>query len=138
MTKKTLTHRQARWAEKLSEYNFKIIYQDGKTNQKADALTRQADSQELGHKHQEQVLLSPEHFSITLTDLEDLTIYDQLRLATQEDDIAQKIIDAINAGHLHVKTPQGKVSLQDAKVKDQLIFLGDRIWVPEPSITDVI
>ncbi len=40
MTSKELTRRQARWAEKLSEYNFKIIYQLGKQNLKADALTR--------------------------------------------------------------------------------------------------
>lgn len=111
MTKKTLTRHQARWAEKLSEYNFKIFYQDGKTNQKADALTRQADSQELGYKHQEQVLLSLECFSITLINLEDLTIHDQLCLMTQEDEVAQKIIDAINAGRLYVKTPRAKVSL---------------------------
>ena len=139
MTKRTLTHRQARWAEKLSEYNFKITYRDGKSNQKADALTRQADSQELGHKHQEQVLLGSEHFNITLTDAEnDLTIHDKLRLTTQEDEVAQKIMDAVNSGHPHVMTPQGKISLQEASVKDQLIFLGDCIWVPEPSIAEVI
>ncbi len=43
MTIKELTRRQARWAEKLSEYNFKIIYQPGKQNLKADALTRMSD-----------------------------------------------------------------------------------------------
>ena len=111
MIKRTLTHRQAHWAEKLSEYNFKITYRDGKSNQKADALTRQADSQELGHKHQEQVLLGSEHFNITLTDAEnDLTIHDQLCLATQEDEVAQKIMNAINNGHTHVKTPTGERS----------------------------
>ena len=43
-TKRTLTRRQARWAEKLSEFNFVITYRDGKSNIKADALIRQAGS----------------------------------------------------------------------------------------------
>ena len=40
MTKRQLTARQARWAETLSRFNFKIRYQSGKQNLKADALTR--------------------------------------------------------------------------------------------------
>jgi hypothetical protein len=40
MTTKQLTARQARWAEFLSEYNFQIMYRTGKSNTKADALTR--------------------------------------------------------------------------------------------------
>ena len=38
MTTKKLTPRQARWAEFLSEYNFVISYQNGKKNEKTDAL----------------------------------------------------------------------------------------------------
>ena len=38
MSTKKLTLRQARWAEFLSEYNFVISYQNGKRNEKADAL----------------------------------------------------------------------------------------------------
>ncbi|SLM34530.1 retrotransposon nucleocapsid protein [Lasallia pustulata] len=44
MTSKELTRRQVRWAEKLSEYNFKIMYQTGAKNIKADALTQFADN----------------------------------------------------------------------------------------------
>ena len=40
MTTKRLTARQARWAEALSDYYFQIMYRDGKSNAKADALTR--------------------------------------------------------------------------------------------------
>ena len=39
MTTKALTARQARWAEVLSRYNFRIMYKPGAQN-KADALTR--------------------------------------------------------------------------------------------------
>jgi len=40
---KLLNRRQARWAEILSEFNFKIIYHPGERNGKADALSRQVD-----------------------------------------------------------------------------------------------
>ncbi len=43
MTIKELIRRQTRWAEKLSEYNFKIIYQSRKQNLKVDALIRMSD-----------------------------------------------------------------------------------------------
>ena len=40
---KELIRQQARWAEKLSEYNFKIIYQLRKQNLKVDVLIRMSD-----------------------------------------------------------------------------------------------
>ncbi len=42
MTTKTLSRRQARWSEYLSRFNFKIVYQPGKMNGKANALTRRS------------------------------------------------------------------------------------------------
>lgn len=42
MTTKTLSRRQARWSEYLSRFNFKIVYQPGNMNGKADALTRRS------------------------------------------------------------------------------------------------
>jgi hypothetical protein len=47
MTTKQLTARQARWAEALAEYHFIIMYQPGKENTKADALTRRDEEVEL-------------------------------------------------------------------------------------------
>jgi len=43
MSTKTLTRRQARWAEFLLQFNFYINYRPGKENDKADALTRRLD-----------------------------------------------------------------------------------------------
>ena len=40
MTTKQLNCRQARWAEFLSEFNFKITYRPGKEGEKPDTLTR--------------------------------------------------------------------------------------------------
>ncbi len=40
---KKLIRQQTKWAEKLFEYNFKIIYQSEKQNLKADALIRMSN-----------------------------------------------------------------------------------------------
>ena len=50
MTTKILTAKQVRWMEYLSDFNFIIMYTSGKSNQKADILTRREQdlaSQEL-------------------------------------------------------------------------------------------
>ena len=66
-TKRTLTRRQARQAEKLSEFNFVITYRDGKSNIKADALIRQAgsiptDPIDKRLLYQNRALLNPKQF----------------------------------------------------------------------------
>src|SRR5712664_2245471 len=43
MTTKELNARQARWAEELASYDFKIEHIKGKENKVADALSRRAD-----------------------------------------------------------------------------------------------
>ncbi|KAH9273913.1 hypothetical protein BASA83_003911 [Batrachochytrium salamandrivorans] len=43
MTTKQLTRRQARWAELLSEYDFRLSYRPGSHNGKADHLSRRPD-----------------------------------------------------------------------------------------------
>ena len=40
MTTKKLLARQARWAEFLAQYYFKLIYREGKANARVDALSR--------------------------------------------------------------------------------------------------
>jgi hypothetical protein len=40
MTKMLLNRRQARWSEFLTRFDYKIVYRPGKSNEKANALTR--------------------------------------------------------------------------------------------------
>jgi len=47
-TTKLLNRRQARWAEILSEFNFKIIYRPGEKNGKTDAPSRRVDPELAG------------------------------------------------------------------------------------------
>ncbi len=66
---KKLIRWQVKWAEKLSEYNFKIIYQSKKQNLKVDVLIRMSnvksvevnDDQKL---YQHQMLLSEDKFKL--------------------------------------------------------------------------
>jgi RNase H-like domain found in reverse transcriptase len=43
MIMKKLSAQQARWAEYLSRYHFKLSYSSGKSNERADTLTRRPD-----------------------------------------------------------------------------------------------
>ena len=76
-TTKLLNRRQARWAEFLSRFNFKIIYRPGKQGVKPDALTRRSeDLPKEGDErllHQSQVVLKKENFETPLTPPEPAT-----------------------------------------------------------------
>ncbi len=68
---KELIRQQVKWAEKLSEYNFKIIYQSRKQNLKVDVLIRMSDIKSVeandDHKlYQHQMLLSKDRFKLQL------------------------------------------------------------------------
>ena len=45
-TQPNLSRRQARWVERLAEYDFDIVYAAGKSNKAADALSRRPDHRE--------------------------------------------------------------------------------------------
>lgn len=60
MTTKKLNRRQARWAEFLHEFNFKITYRPGKQSTKPDSLTRPPDDTADVH---EDIVLRPQHLS---------------------------------------------------------------------------
>ncbi len=66
---KELTWQQTKWAEKLSEYNFKIIYQSEKQNLKVDVLIRMSDVKSIETNndwklYQHQLLLSESKFEL--------------------------------------------------------------------------
>ena len=62
MTTKDLNRRQARWAEFLSEFNFKITYRPGRQGTKPDSLTRRtadlpANKSDERRVYQQQIML---------------------------------------------------------------------------------
>jgi len=67
LTTKVWNQRQIRWARRLADYHFKIVYRPGKRGGKPDALSRRPEyCPEEGAKHSEQSILKPEHFQISL------------------------------------------------------------------------
>ncbi|RAQ98575.1 reverse transcriptase domain protein [Stemphylium lycopersici] len=57
MTTKKLNRRQVRWAEMLSQFDFKITHRAGSLNGAADALSRRSDLREEGHKEPHNAVL---------------------------------------------------------------------------------
>lgn len=74
MTTKQLNRRQARWAEFLSEFNFKITYRPGTEGAKPDAFTRRTadlpqanDQSDPRNLHQHQVVLKTRNIDDKIT-----------------------------------------------------------------------
>lgn len=70
MDTKILTCRQARWAEFIAHYDFQIIYKEGKSNGKADALSRRADHLPKRGVEAPKSLLKPSNFGLSISILE--------------------------------------------------------------------
>jgi len=67
LTKNVLNQRQIRWAQGLTNYNFKIVYRPGSRGGKPDALRRRPEYRpEEGTRHREQWILKSEHFQISV------------------------------------------------------------------------
>src|SRR5258706_3965728 len=60
-TTKILNRRQARWAQELAGYDFKIFFRPGKQNEKADYLSRRLEYR-LEKGGDSQTILKPENF----------------------------------------------------------------------------
>ena len=68
MSTKKLSRRQVRWAELLSQFDFKIVYRPGRLNERADALSRRSQDKpttaaDARNQHQMQTMLKPEMLS---------------------------------------------------------------------------
>ena len=58
MTTKKFMPRQAKWTEFLSKFNFLVIYQTGKKNNKTDALTRKPNKCPVDNKNNKADILT--------------------------------------------------------------------------------
>jgi len=100
---KVYNRQQARWVEKLSQFDFKIVFRPGKQGGKPDTLSRRSDYT-LGKDANERTMtfLKPKQVHTSHLDLEDLipTAYllhaADITPATQEDDHVQAILAALD------------------------------------------
>ena len=86
MTTKKLSGRQARWAELLSRYYFKLMYRAGKANERADALSRKAEDviaqQKAVEQHRTQTMIPRDKIDQAIID--DLGLEPEPQLAALE------------------------------------------------------
>ena len=140
-TSRKLNKRQHRWMDILSDYNFNIVYREGKKNAKADALTRRAESKPIGtddarEKIREQVLLPKEKFTLaTLTaNQANFPRYTRIQEANRSDPACTEVRNAL-ASKDDVNVP---VTTTKCHNRDGVLFFNTRLWVPEGEVTSLI
>ena len=140
MTTKKLTRRQARWAEFLSEFNFVIVYQTGKNNEKADALTRRPndkpkDEKDERQQHQLQTLLPRNRIELapieTETEETVQTLEEKVRQGNVTDEDCNNMRQALSAASTGLDSDsENSPALKDCQVKDGLLYKRNKLWVP--------
>ena len=102
MENKELTRRQARYLDILSEFNFQVIFRPGKTNGKADALTRISNSEEKNLAYQ--TILTPDCVEVRVREVKE-GLFKRVHTANKIDELCNEYREAIanNAVKLHGK-----------------------------------
>lgn len=160
MTTKQLTERQARWAEFLSQFSFKISYRPGVLNGKADLLSRRSqDITDEGRQQRLTTLLTSDmldpdlvaSFSalwlndtihLATTSVSDPSspptliqnILERIRSATSDDPISTVIRNSIlsHARRLPpiVARSGYHMSLADLSIQDDILYFRGKVLVP--------
>ncbi|EKV17987.1 Retrotransposon polyprotein, putative [Penicillium digitatum PHI26] len=129
-TTKVLTRRQARWAETLAQYDFRIEHCKGTENSQADALSRRPDY-ELGTKSAEPAVLRQNSDGT-------ISYNKQILAATMEvvdDDFLQKIRDALEGDAINELATEGSKLISD---DTGLLHMHGLIYVPSKLRNEVI
>ncbi|QRV82130.1 Retrotransposable element Tf2 protein [Ceratobasidium sp. AG-Ba] len=114
---KDLRGRLARWAGFLSEFNFQLKYRPGKTNGKADILSRKDEHRPLGGG-ESRALLDPSLFIAAIEP--DEVIDDHIRDAYLQDDRLNHIIEAL----------QKNDKVKNWSWNNGLLIFKNKIYVP--------
>jgi len=127
--KTLLSHRQARWAQEIAQYDFKILFRPGKYNGKADALTRRSgDLPEEGNDRARpvQALIPAAKFSLSAAS----TCHDgDIMDALEHDKLSQEILQALRDGiKLHKTIPLGECQYENG-----LLLINKLVYVSNSS-----
>ena len=103
---KVLSRRQARWAEFLSEFWFKVVYRPGHLNTKADILSRRRNyADEEGGEPTPKSLFKPGQWVVSSAQIASIkafalpvSIEDKLRAAGKKDPDWITTLEAVKAG----------------------------------------
>lgn len=123
LTTKTLTRRQARWLEFLSEYNLKFVHIPGINNGRADALSRRSDYGTAGK--QEKAILKHANGGLILAALTQVETISEEKTFLEEYD--KEELEMLKDPEEHGYTKNNNV-----------LYHGDRLYVPRKKIDEVI
>jgi reverse transcriptase-like protein/integrase-like protein/chromodomain-containing protein len=100
MTTKELNARQARWAEELASYDFRIEHIKGKENKVADALSRRPDYRE-GIEEKKTAMLMEDKGALIINrqmkskiirmEVDDENVYDEIKNETKKNEERQEL-----------------------------------------------
>jgi hypothetical protein len=140
MTIKKLNKRQVRWAEFLAKFDFKIIYQSKKKNDKANSLTRrfedrfdENDDSNDRNKHMHQTILSAEKIDSRIVQkLNDtkkenfeLSLFDKIKLANQKNSTCEAIRKTIRIK----KKSFDEMLLKRFESIENILFFKKKLWI---------
>ena len=136
MTTKRLNSRQARWSEFLSQFNFVITFRPGKANERADALTwRTQDAPSADTlSYRDVVLIKPHQVdpNLSATDAERGEDANEEELSDIVcDKEYQRMAKDIKLKRPNATITKAKIDHDRCTVKDDKVYLGDRLWVPK-------
>lgn len=138
-TSKVLNRRQARWAELLAQYDFKIVYRPGSKMGKPDALTRRQDLRG-GSRAAEappRTLLKPGQYisattNLTTNDLNYDNMTETIKTTQQTDPELQDIIKHLRQPSL-LRSSEIDVKLAQPYTYDMntnLLYYDNRLYIP--------
>ena len=124
-SKQILNRRQARWANELSELNFKIVYRPGSKNQRADILTRRSGDRLKREEPTPTTILGPDKFQISSLEA---GFSNEVKLKLETDAMGQSILKALHQKllrHPHVDLGSCKMN------REGLLEVNGLLYIPE-------
>jgi hypothetical protein len=143
MITKKLNKRQARWAEFLAEFDFKIVYQSERKNDKTDSFIRrfedrsnENDDFDDRNKHMHQTILSAKKIDSRivqkLNDTKEnskLSLFDRVKIVNQKDRTCVEIRKALQEN----KKSYDEMLLKEFKSVENILFFKEKLWVFESN-----
>ncbi|PRP85645.1 retrotransposon nucleocapsid protein [Planoprotostelium fungivorum] len=152
-SKQHLNRRQICWSQFLADFNYKLIHRPGKSNVKADLLSRRAqDALDMGDKSsQNQCLLHPELFAAAIIEEEpslNLKFEESVAELSSKDPFFVSAVEWLKADNTRPSLPAGCGCLLDAKhledkdkgfrTEKKLLFYNELLYIPVPLRVTVL
>ena len=119
--------------EFLSKFNFVIVYQSGKKNEKANALTRKphevpTDNEDERQQLRMHILLLPEQIELQpIEEGEELTILERVAKSNQEDETCTEIFKYL----ANTSLERPNLFSKGLYMEERLLQKKNKLWVPE-------